>query len=71
MLNKEGEDNILFVHMIIFVFFFVCVRHRRYVLSFVNKNFIDRIGVIEVDAHELDNFIDNQKEKTIFSFVLY
>jgi hypothetical protein len=24
----------------------VCVRHRRYVLSFVNKNFIDRIGVI-------------------------
>jgi hypothetical protein len=39
------------------------VRHRRYVLSFVNKNYIDRIGAI--DAYELDNLIGNQKEKTL------
>jgi hypothetical protein len=50
--------------MIIFVFFFflsACVRHRRYVLSFVNKYFIDRIGAR--DTHELDNFIGNQMNR--------
>jgi hypothetical protein len=54
--------------MIIFVFFFcVCVRHRCYVLSFVNKNFIDRIGAR--DTHELDNFIGNQMSRhSFFSF---
>jgi hypothetical protein len=43
------------------------VQHRRYVLSFVNKNFIDRLGAR--DTHELDNFIGNQKSRQSLFFL--
>jgi hypothetical protein len=54
----RSHDNL---RLLLLFSFHVCVRHRRYVLSFVNKNFLDRLGAR--DTHELDNLIGNQKSR--------